>query len=274
MATSTTQFWDVDGTPLQTYAYNIESLGDDRLSVSALRGTDLTIPGYPGDTFMPKMVASRKITLAMWVSGADVNGVVSGDQSAAFMQNWRTLRALLWTPNRQIVLTKRFYVGATLITASAKAQYAGGLLPSMHGPAGAAFTVDLQLADPYFYGPQVNSTLLTGSQVVNVLGDDVTRNIQFAINGARVNPKVHSNTMNVDVQYTGTLNAGDAVAISVPTFTSSTTPSGLASYNSVGSILHTGDPAWFLLTPGNNTIVLSSTSGIGVVTMTHQAAWL
>ena len=274
MTITTPTYWDIDGTPLQTLAYNIETLGGDRLGVPLLRGSDLMIPGFPGETYMSKMVDARTITLAMWVVGADVNGNTSGDEATNFMTNWTALRNLLWTPNRQVVLTKRFYVAGTLVTASAKAQFVGGLSPSMHGPAGAAFTVDFRLTNPYFYGPQVFTNLTTGSQVVAVNGDDITRNIQFLINGQRVNPKIRNSPLNVDVKYLGTLNTGDAVALDITAFSSMTTPSGLASYKSVGSIVHTGDPSWLLLQPGNNTIVLSSDSGIGVVTMTHQAAYL
>lgn len=274
MTNSTETFWDVDGVSLQTYAFNITTLGGDRLAPPGLRGDNLVVPAAPGRRFMPKVVDSRTITLGMWVIGANEDGSVPSSSSAKFDENFRKLRRLLWTPNREVILTKRFYVDGVLKTASAKAQFAGGLSPSMNQRARAVFTVDLFLADPYFYGAEQVQTLSTGSQTVSIDGDDMTRAVRFTVDGPRKNVKIRNSTLNVDVEYHGDLNTGDNVNISVKDFTSVTDPSGMDPFRSVGSIRHSGDPFWFLLQDGDNTVVVSSDTGIGPVTMAYQEVWL
>lgn len=275
MSNSTDTFWDVDGVSLQTLAWNIVTLGGDRLAPPTLRGSNLIIPSAPGSRWMPKVVDSRTITLGMWVIGANEDGTApTGGTAQKFDANFRKLRQLLWTPNREITLTKRFYVDGVLKTAVAKAQYAGGLAPTMNGRGRAVFTVDLFLSDPYFYGPETTKTLANGSQTVTISGDDTTRAIKLTAHGSRKYPKVRNNTLNVDVEYHADLSASDTVLMDVKNYTSVTTPSGTPQFSSVGSIRHTGNPFWFLLQPGDNTVVVSSSTGTGTVTMVYQEVWL
>lgn len=275
MSNSTETFWDVDGVSLQTFAFDIKSIGGDRLAPPRLRGNDLTIPHAPGDLWMPKQVDARVITLDMWVIGTDEDGFApSGSLYRQWDDNFRKLRQLLWTPRRQVTLTKRFYVDGVLKTASAQAQFSNGIVPAMSGRARGDFSVDLLLADPYFYGPETTVPLANGSQTLDIEGDDVTRAIKLHVEGARKNVKVRNNTLNVDVEYHADLNSLDFVDIDVKKFTSVTKPNGMAAYKSVGSIRHTGAPSWLLLEPGDNSIVVSSETGIGSVTLTYQEVWL
>jgi hypothetical protein len=276
MTNSTEEFWDVDGVSLTTFAYNISSLGGDRLAPPPLRGSNLTVPHSPGRIYQQKMVDQNTITLGMWVIGAQPDGSapVSGYAKQQFNKNFRMLRRMLFTPNREFTLTKRFYdEDGVLRTASAKAQYGGGLNPTMQGQARAVFTVDLVLADPYFYGTQLSQNLVTGTQNVNVLGDDNTRNIIFTLQGSRNRPKIRNNTLGIEFEYAADLSAGAQAVVDIRGYSSSTTPSGGSAFKSSGSILHSGAAAWFALAPGVNSITVSSTSGTGVITMQYQEAW-
>ena len=276
MTNTTDTYWDVDGVSLQTLAFNIVTLGGDRLAPPPLRGGNVQVPYSPGQRWVPKQVDQRSISLGMWVIGAREDGSVPTTQLARrqFDDNWQKLRKLLWTPLREIVLTKRFYVSGVLKTAQAKAQFRSGLEPMMSGPARAQFTVDLALADPYFYSTEVSTPLSTGSQVVSVEGDDRTRKIKIHVVGPRTNVKIRNDTLGIDVEYHDALLTGDTLDIDVAAFTSSTDPDATAPFNSEGSIRATGDAFWLLLAPGDNTIIVSSDSGSGAVTLTHQAAWL
>ncbi len=275
MTNSTETYWDVDGQSLQTFAFNIQTLGGDRLAPPPYRGQDLAIPSTPGRRWMPKVVDSRVITLGMWVIGADEAGNVPADTTARrqFDENWRKLRNLLWTYDREVTLTKRFWVDGVLVTAAAKAQFAGGLLPSMGGPARAAFTVDLRLADPYFYGTEIVLPL-TSTQTVDVAGDDVTRAIEFEINGARTNVIVRNDTMDLQFQHSSVLPSGDTIDINVLNYTAVTDPAATPSFDSVSEIIHEGSPSWFLLKPGDNLVEVSSSFGIGTVVMKYKPVWL
>jgi hypothetical protein len=275
MSNSTAEFWDADGVSLNTFAFNITTLGGDRMAPPPLRGDDITIPASPGQRWMPKMVDGRTITLGMWVIGAEEDGTapVDGNRKAQFDENWRKLRNLLWTYDREIVLTKRFYVGGVLKTASARAAFAGGLNPKMDGQQRAAFTVDLYLADPYFYSA-VEVETLSASETVTLEGDDVTRAVTFEIVGARDSPTIRNDTLDVQFQYNADIPTLDQVDIDVKAYTSTTYPDGGSAFNSAGSILHSGSPSWFMLRPGTNLIEVTSDSGIGVVTMSYQEVWL
>lgn len=155
MTNSTAQFWDADGTSLQTLARNLKTWGGDREGVPDFRGEDTLVPYRAGRKWVPKVPDSRTIGLSGWVVGANDDGTI-GDVET-FRKNWKVLRRLLWTPGRQIALTRRWLDPDTglLVTATAMAEYAGGLTPEMTGPNRADFQVDLHLADPFFYGEPV-----------------------------------------------------------------------------------------------------------------------
>lgn len=277
MTNSTAEYWDVDGVSLNTFAYNITTLGGDRLAPPPLRGGNLAIPHTAGRVWMPKVVDQNVLTLGMWVIGSQADGSAptTGYAKEQFNKNFRMLRRMLWTPNRQVTLTKRFYdESGTLRTASAKAQYAGGLNPTMNGQARGVFTVDLLLADPYFYGTQQSTSLVTGTQNVTLLGDDNTRNVIFTFQGSRNSPKVRNNTLGIEFEYNANLNTGDQAVVDIKNYKSTTTPNGLGAFKSTGSIIHTGAASWFALAPGTNSITVTADSGIGVITMQYQEAWI
>jgi hypothetical protein len=272
---STDIYWDVDGVSLQTFAFDIQTIGGDRLAPPPLRGRDLLIPYTPGELYVPKQVGARVITLDMFVLGCNEDGSIpTGSASAKFDENFRKLRQLLWTPNRRFVLTKRFYADGQVRTAKALAQYAGGLAPSMTGRTRAVFSVDLRLSDPYFYEDPISTTLYTGTQDVFVAGDDCTRAIGLYVNGPRDNVKIRNTSLDVQVEYPLDLSSGDTLTIDVKQFNAVTDPANASPWNSTGRIRHAGDAHWMLLQPGINTLVVSSSSGIGGVFMSHQAVWL
>lgn len=224
---SSETYWSVDGVSLQTYATNITNLGDSRLAPPPLRGSDVVIPYSPGRMWQPKITDSRTITLAMWVIGADEDGNVPRDvnQRRKFEQNFRALRNLLWTPRRQIEVTKRFYVEGypQTFTATAKAQFVGGLSPSMTGDARAVFTVDLFLADPYFYGEEIGIELSDNvpNVEIEVLGDDRTYNIELDFYGPLDSPRVTSGIKDkVTVAYNYDISDIESATLKVKKFSS------------------------------------------------------
>ncbi len=275
MSNSTEVYWDVDGVSLQTLAFNIETLGGDRMGVPPVRGDDLMIPARPGRRWMPKMPDARTITLGMWVIGATEEGIAppGGEPRRQFEDNWRKLRNLLWVYNRELTITKRFYVGGVLKTASAKAHFTGGLNPTMNGQQRAVFTVDLTLSDPYFYSAEKTEPL-SASETVVLEGDDVTRRIKFQVNGSRTNLVIRNTTLDIQMEYAAVLNTAEILDVDVYNYTSISDPDASPAYKSVGFIRHEGSPSWFILQPGNNAITVSSDSGAGLVTMKYQEAWL
>ena len=204
--------WMVDGVPLQTFAYNITTMGGSRMAPPPLRGTNVSVPFRPGSTWQPRIPDSRTVTLAMWIIGANTDGSIPEDRDLKFKfkRNWRELTKLLWKPKKELVLSKKIWIpetelvaanapfvmypeyqGYRQLTVEAKATFAGGLEPSMTGNARATFVVDLLLSDPYFYGAPVthkfdiSKTVNGGVSTVegrhlknlHILGDDATSKI-------------------------------------------------------------------------------------------------
>lgn len=278
MANTTDIYWDVDGVSLQTYAQNIETLGGGRTAPPPMRGDDLVIPYKTGQRYMKKRADSRSLPLAMWVRGTDPDGV-SPSTGAAKRQlmdeNWRVLRNLLFQPGKQFVLRKRFTIGGVVKTAVAMAEYGGGLEPSFVGRFAAKFTVDLQLADPYFYDEAYTSTtLVTGAQTLTALGDVPTEKILVNIAGSRNQPKIRNSTLGIETTYNDSLNSGDALQLDVDQYRALYTPNGGTQQKRNTKIVHAGDPQWLRLQPGANNLVVSSTSGAGVIVLQHKAAWV
>jgi len=304
MSNSTQAYWDVDGVSLQTYAFNITTLGGDRKAPPTLRGDDLTIPYRPGTVYVPKIANNRVLTLQMWVIGADENGNIKQDENSrrTFDYNWNKLRNLLWREGKQFTLTKRFWVptadltaagvntsalpkdGAwALYTASAKASFASGLSPDMGGPSRAAFTVDLLLSDPYFYSAPITHAFSMGTggalpgptKTFQVLGEARTTDIRFDVIGPLDSLRFTNQTPEPDLwmQYATSVADGDTAWIKVKDFKSVHTDASLT-YTSSGYVNHFGDRFWFYLDPGTATVSLSAQAGTGTGTLTYSPAWI
>lgn len=303
MTNTTQSYWDVDGISLQTYARNIATLGGDRLTPPPLRGDDETVPYRPGEVFLPKVVGSRIISLGMWISGANPNGTIptAPGPNQKFMDNWRALRKLLWTPRRQFTLTKRFWVPRAelmaagvdadalprngtyrLLSASAKGQFAGGLSPKMDGPGHAAFTVDIKLTNPYFYSApiEIPFSVLSGPsdpgpvQTVTVLGEDRTYAIGLEFTGPLTGPTITTDA-GVWVRYNTGILTGIRTKLDIWDFQAvHNYTSEEDSYKSAGYVQHDGDPFWLYLEPGETQLALTASGGTGTAKLTYQPGWL
>lgn len=276
MTNTTEDYWSADGVSLQTYAQNIVTLGG-RFSPPKFRGDDITIPYSSGQRFIPKIPDSRIIPLAMWIRGymPDDSLPSDGDLARQFDENWRTLRNLLWQPKRQFSLQKRFRNAGLLRSATALAQYNDGLEPTMMGRNGAKFEVDLKLTDPYFYDDELKSfPLVNGDNTIEVPGDEETLTVVITINGSRTNPILVNETLGLQVEYHDSIGTGASVEIDVKNYSAITTPNGSPAYDSTGKLRHTGANYLFALAAGSNVINLSSSSGLGTVTLQARGAWI
>lgn len=294
MTNSTETYWDVDGVSLQTYAQNITTIGGDRMAPPEVRGEDTTVPYRPGQMFNPKTPDAHIISLGMWIAGADEDGNPPTDMSGRrlFQENWRQLRKLLFRPRRQFVLTKRFWIPEDelvaggmdvdelpregifrLVTASALGSYNGGLNPLMHGVQHAAFTVDIKLADPFFYSSAIEVDLALGvPQTIEVLGDDRTMAIGIDFNGALTGPRIDNLTHNVWMRYARAIDSGKIARIGVWDFDARHDVAG-DNTKSAGNVQHDGDPFWMFLEPGENELELTAEGGSGTATLSYQPGW-
>lgn len=258
-------FWSINDIPLQTMAYNIVSLGGQRMGVPPLRGADILVPYRPGQVHLPRIPDSRTITLGMWVLGADGYGNPPPPGTSLrhqFNSNWRKLRNLMWNPDSELTLTKRFEDdNGVIVECSAKGQFAGGLEPTMNGPYRGAFTVDIHLADPFFYGTEVSVSFPGGPTVtksVDVIGDYTT----FAINLHMPNTSSRF-TNNTHGVWCGVSSPAEVnvlnYTVSMPIILGSPPVDPvLGRASRIGALTHGGANQWFLLTPGTNSITVTN----------------
>lgn len=272
MTVTTAEYWDVDGTTLNTLAFNIETLGG-RWKSTPLRGDNVKVPNRPGSIWVPKVPDEKDLSLAMWVRGADVNGLIptaASSKLAQFNENWRQLMKLFSVRTRLLAVTKRWYevpVTPVLRTATAYCEYKGTMDPSMFGRQLARFIVNLTVPDPYFYGTAITPSIPVGAgTVVANTGDDIASSMTIRFNGPLVNPILTNTSPNPDVwvKFGGTLSAGQYVDLDTAEFTAIKSDGT----NVIGAISHSGAKRWMELLIGNNSFTLATDSGAGTVTLT------
>lgn len=303
---TTETYWDVDGQSLQTYAFNITTLGGDRQAPPPVRGSSQKVPYKVGTKFVPGTPDEKIITLGMWVQGSDENGVPPTDEHLKRMwdRNWRMLRRLLWTPRKQFTLTKRFWVLTeeleaagldlealdlptegdwTLYSASARGTYAGGLSPTMNGQAHGIFTVDIKLNDPFFYSAEITIpfSMQTGGSFpgrtrnVEILGDDRTMAIELDFEGPLTSPSISNETepQTLYTRYANEVPDDESATIRVKEFNATHYPSG-EPFGVSGNVQHEGDLYWLYLEPGPVELKLAAQSGTGVAALRYRPAWI
>jgi hypothetical protein len=158
--------------------------------------------------------------------------------------------------------------------AVAMAEYSGGLDLSEHVIEAGAWTCDLTLADPYFYGDEETVTLaLDLPQVLVNLGDVPATRIEIVFENQLQNPQITNSTPNpnVWVKLGSAVAAGDTITLDVSWFTA-TRESDDA--NMIGAVSRSGARPWMVLSPGSNTLELTASSGTGTADLTWQPAYL
>lgn len=155
MSATTEETWKVNGTLLNTYAYNIETL-NGREGIPPRRGQNVVIPFKPGRLWVPKIPDERPLTLAMWVNDADVDGVYASTEVARRAQlrdNTQAIKDLFGTFGTLCSLEKKVRRGAGLKTYTGQAECVG-VLPFQYEDLITSFArvvVDLVMPDPYWY---------------------------------------------------------------------------------------------------------------------------
>lgn len=274
---STVDYWDADGYSLNEYVRNLDSWGGSREEPAELRGSNLKIPYAYGEKFLPKLPGRRRMGLTGWISGERA-GV---ENEANLKQNWRELRALLWRPEEEFTLTRRWRdENDVLKTASGLAQYVSGLAPEISNTV-ARFAVELEMADPFFYGPEISMPLATTYTFIVDHGDYPTKKMFLDLVGPLTTPKVNFVSGSGSGMFTEsttsypTIAAGTTVTIDIEKFKATETTAGVTTKTSV-KVTNTISPAWAKMgrdISGINPRVLYSGAGTGTVTLRYKPAY-
>lgn len=194
MTITTTEDWVIDGVSMQTLAKNFNSWGGAKQAAPPLRGENQLLGGFPGKVWVPKVADSRVLDFEGWVRGTDDDGLTA-PSSALLRQNWMALKKLLYTPRRQVTITKKWRDASNnLITATGLGQFVDPPEPNMVGPQLARFTATCVMADPFFYGDPISTTFnpagTTQTKGIAFLGDEFTRKITVTFKGDNVQPRI------------------------------------------------------------------------------------
>ena len=274
------EYWYWNGTPLQSSYYNVATFGGSRFGLPTLRGQNYEVPYRAGQLWRAKYPDQRTITLTMWTdSQMSANQTYpAGDPRRAFNDNWQALRALFFTRNAQGSVQGQLQrnwwltVGGspTMVTSTAMAEIAGSMDPTMNGRLSAAFSVDLLLSDPYFYGAQRVQAITTAGGTITANGEGVVgEGFPSAVAGFTLSltaaATVTNSTAGVSVAHNGSGVASWPVTIDVMRYTAV----DAIGNNVIGGLTHSGSRLWMALLNGANTIAVSA----GTATFTFNDAY-
>jgi len=265
------EMWAIDGLPLSTWAYNIESIGG-RQGIPTLAGDNYSVPYRAGEVWRSKMPAARMLSLGMWVRSSDAEGVTpktATGRRAQFNENLRQLKNMFYDREQLLTLTKnvRYLTGIQAYTT--QVECVSNLEPQMAGPNFGKMVVDLKMTDPYWTtGPLTTSGTISfgGTTIVNP-GDDFTHRMSIQINpifiGGGGSTTLRNNSYSPPISLSvPTPQPGIPWTVDVENFF--LVRAGDLTTNWQNYINRSGPSAfWFEFKKGNNVISLDSRYGQG-----------
>jgi hypothetical protein len=262
--------WLVDGNPLSTWAYNIESIGG-RQSVPVRGGTNALVPFRPGEVWKPKIARPHTLSLGMWIRSSDQEGITpktAVGRRAQFNENLRALKQLFYNTERPLTLSRgiRFLTGIEFFTTQVECY--SNLEPTMVGPNFGRMVIELNMLSPYWEKGSSTQTIPNGliGGIVNNPGDDRTIKILLnvrptgVINPGSVSITNHSYSPPIKVGIP-TPATGVVSSLDVENFFYSR--GGDMTVNWQSTLNYTGSSFWMELKKGENRISIDSRFGQG-----------
>ena len=258
--------WYWNGFALQQPYWNITTFGGSRSGVPVLRGQNIQVPYRAGQAWRPKYPDQKTVTMTMWLDGSgSAAGWPAADSRLAFNNNWQALRQQFFTRNAlgsvQGQLQRNWYLTQSstnkLVTSTAMAELAGSMDLTMNGRFGAAFTVDLLLADPYFYGALQTAAMASPGGTVTALGEgNAGEGFPSAVNSFTVTLSAAATVTNTTAGVAFTVASGPSFPVVVDILNYTVTDNG--GVNQISKFSHAGSRLWMALLPGANTITVSA----------------
>jgi len=256
--------WAIDGVPLLSLASEVHRI-DDKL-VPPVRGKDRQYAFRPGAGFRPRVTDSQTLTLGLWLLGQDGPGG-RADWEGNYAAAERTLRRLLRPDaGQEFDITRTWTDDLGTHTATGRG-FAGDVTRARVGRYAGKVTVDIGMADPFFYGSPVVVPLTKGvPAAVNNPGDEATTAVWLDLVGSLANPQVSNTTESpaVWVKVGTAIANGDGVLVDAESDAVTRTSDGA---NLIGALTHSGARSWFRLGRGASSVTLTADSGTGSGTL-------
>lgn len=262
------EYWYFNGTALQSSFWNISTFGGSRFGLPTLRGQNYAVPYRAGQSWRGKYPDSRTISLTMWADGSASNGQAwpATDNRLAFNDNIQTLRALFFARNHggstQGSLQRNWYLTQgtpKLVTSTALAELGGSIDLTMQSRFDAAFSVDLVLADPYFYGALQTVPVTTSGTLTNlgegVVGEGFSSSVNTFTIAITQSCTITNTALTPHVFVTYAANGTETWPVTLDILNN--TAFDAAGANQISAVTHGGARMWMALVNGANTITVS-----------------
>lgn len=252
--------WSYNGFSLSSRGkWDVESVIEG-IGIPKFRGNDLRVPFQHGNRWIKKRFASRKIVFSMWIKGTD---------RAVLDDNIDTFLMAIGKPG-QHTLSRTLRSGETRL---AQAELCSEIHFVRKNPGYAKFALELEMADPFFYGTEKTTDVRTVSTSPIVwthtnIGSAPAMQMVITLTGPLSNPVLRNQNNSVWIQYLGTILSGESVVLDTKYFTCVQ-----GEDNMISIVKHGGDACWMILDAGDNSMVLETESTSGSVTLDYYPAF-
>ena len=242
--------------PVMLSSFGFLTLLDDYLDMPGKRGNDIEIPMQDGETFAPKYYSPKIMTFGM---------EITADNICDLDEKLDNLKALLGGRVQKYLSNTMFPGGERRALAEVTTPLG---VTRDTDPLAARIVIVFKMTDPFMRSPVATSVSFSGAAyTLNNPGTADERRAIITLTGPLTAPTITNTTNGIAMQYNANLaGAGNVVVIDCGFYT--TTPAA-----AVGNIIHTGDPAFMVLEPGDNDLTLTGGGG-GTVKFDFYAPFL
>jgi phage-related protein len=244
--------------PLSTPAWATEDISS-LLAGPPARGTDLVIPGRPGQIARPRVTDARTVTIPLTVFGDyDWEGNAYADRRLGLMTNLEHLKLRLAPPLGTDQRNLTWYSPAG--DRRAKTLPESAIDISMLGTHTARVVITLTIPSGLLRGVNDTVETLTGSGTLTIAGTALVTDHIITTSGSASTFEINNTSTGNKLIYNA---SHSALTFDCGAYT--------LTGGNAGAVTTTGTALWLPLRPGNNALTLTGTTSI---TITYKAAWL
>lgn len=265
------QKWEYAGISLNTKAWSVSEVPQG-LGMPGVRGENLLVPFKDGLSYKKKHYNERTIIMSMWVKGVDpITGFVpTGKNERELLYENIDYLSNLFGKNRECDL-KRILPGGEIRIGKAQVCQSTSFYKKSSGFA--KFTVEFELADPFFYSldgvsetKAVESTTYDWSHFNE--GTAPVTDLLIMLFGPMEAPKILNLSNNIWFQYMGSIASGESVVVHTKDFLCT---KGMD--NMIAALKHGGDANFFILEPGSNQLRLTNNTTGGSINVSYYKTY-
>ena len=255
-----TENWSFNGCALSSKGkWDVEAVIEG-IGIPKFRGSDLQVPFQHGKRWIKKRFDRRKVVLSMWIKGTD--RVDLDDNIDDFLK-------AIGNPGLH-TLNRTLRSGEIRQT---QAELCSEINFVRKNPGYAKFALELELADPFFYGlvETTDTKMVTSTPFIwthTNEGSAPSTAMVITLEGPLSNPIIRNQNNGVWLQYLGAIASGESVVIDTKFYTCLQ-----GDENRISIVKHGGDAYWMILNAGNNSMELESDTAGGRVTLEYYPAY-